>query len=206
MNKLDTIKAADRSIQIKGYHVEPLETIPQDLAIQLQRNARNGKVASTVLSGNGGIIRVINGKLDDTALDIPDKEGMKMPNDNNFDTLFQELKADMREREARTRDEINQREKRFEDTFKSYQQENKEREERFIQLVNEIKNDNRQFKDDIKKDIQNIREDINLTKQDISNLTKHNESLATTNKWSNITTIIGISAIAVAVIIGLLTM
>lgn len=41
---------------------------------------------------------------------------------------------------------------------------------------------------------------LNLTKQRVSNLIQYNESLATTNKWSNVATIIGISAIVVAVI------
>lgn len=129
--------------------------------------------------------------------------GEDMASDNNFGILFDELKKDMRERESRTREEISQREKRFEETLKAFQQDSKEREERIYQLINEIKSDNKDLKDEIKSEISLIRSDFTDAKQDISNLTRHNESLATTNKWSNIATIIGISAITVAIFIAL---
>src|SRR5690606_10257735 len=56
-------------------------------------------------------------------------ENMK---DETFDTLFKEIKDDMREREARTRKEIIEREQRFEKLILSHLEEAKERETRYF--------------------------------------------------------------------------
>ena len=138
--------------------------------------------------------KVFSGFMETAASDLGNRgDNMK---DDTLGILFDELKKDMREREARIHEEILQREKSFEETLKAYQQENKEREERIYQLIKEIQNDNKEFKNELKNE-------IHITKQEISNLTKHNQSLATTNKWANIATIIGIATISITVIIAL---
>ncbi|WP_018934543.1 hypothetical protein [Gracilibacillus lacisalsi] len=155
---------------------------------------------------------------DKIELDVDQKSSFEVGDNmenKNFDTFFKELKDDMRERESRTREEINAREERFERSLDKYHQENKEREERIHQLIteikddtkdfkNEIKEDNKEFKSDIKQEFQNLIQEFQQTQEIVSNLTKHNESIATTNKWSNIATIIGISAVVVASIIALI--
>lgn len=110
-----------------------------------------------------------------------------------------------RESEERLQKELRQRENRFEELSKMQYQDNKEREERYHNLAKEIKEENKDFKSDIKQDLQHIHDELSLTKNEISNLIKHNESLATTNKWSNIATIIGISTIVVSIIVALIT-
>jgi len=143
------------------------------------------------------------------------KEGDGMSNELN-ESLYKEIKDDMREREERTRREISEREERFNSSMERYHQDNKEREERYIDLAHEIKQDTKRFKSELKsellelkqyvKDSNNeLKEDFHDTQNTLSDLTKHNESLATTNKWSNIATIVGIGAIVVTVIIGLVT-
>lgn len=127
--------------------------------------------------------------------------------DGKMSDKYRELKEDLRESERRISSDIREREQRFEESLKRFYQDGREREERFYKLTEEIKHNNQILREDvrhevslIKKDLNIIREDLNVAKQEISNFTKHNESLATTNKWSNVATIIGISAIVITAI------
>lgn len=53
----------------------------------------------------------------------------------SFDTLFKEIKDDMREREVRTREEISEREKKFEKSLDRFAEDAKEREKRYMILL-----------------------------------------------------------------------
>lgn len=190
--------------------VEPSE-IPDDLYKQINDIRRNQKVAKKIIY-NEDLLNIENMSergsdssviFENNTTKNTSEEGDFMTNDN-FELLFKELKEDMREREGRTSREIKEREERFEQSMNKYHQDNKEREERIYQLIKDIQSDNKNYKDYIKSEITSLKDDFKNTKDTVSNLTKHNESIATTNKWSNITTIIGISAIVVTAIIALL--
>ncbi|MGN8647875.1 hypothetical protein ACTNEO_04970 [Gracilibacillus sp. HCP3S3_G5_1] len=209
------------NIEVNGAQVEHPSKIPDKLLEQLDNNMRNPKVANKMITNNSFILKNLvntmennDEPLDENELKSSFEVGDNMEN-QNFDTFFKELKDDMRERESRTREEINAREERFERSLDKYHQENKEREERIHQLIteikddtkdfkNEIKEDNKEFKSDMKQEFQNLKQDFQQTQEIISNLVKHNESIANTNKWSGIATIIGISAVVVASIVALI--
>lgn len=111
-----------------------LPPVPEHLKAQLKKHEYNSKVASRMIARNGDIINI---KDDHNVTAIHSRGGNregdeKMSPNDNFDTFFKELKEDMRERESRTREEIQNREKRFEDTLNKYHQENKEREDRIM--------------------------------------------------------------------------
>jgi|SRR5690625_1523533 len=197
-------------IEVEGALVEEPVKIPQSLMEQIDGNIQNPKVANRMIAGQGFLIGVNstteeNNYTKTKEYSFPFQVGDMMSNNENFDTLFKELKDDMRERESRTRGEISEREKRFERSLDKYHEENKEREERIFQVVTDIKNDNKEIKSEMKDEFNKLIGEFKKTQEIVSNLTKHNESIATTNKWSNVATIIGISAVVVAAIIALVT-
>lgn len=131
--------------------------------------------------------------------------GMRM-NNGSFDTLFQELKADMREREERSRREISEREERFKEQLSSYAQEASKREERFTSLIQEIKSDMRESEKRISENIFNSEQRINTTEkrlQDtVTNLENTMRNIKNHNLAVNIALFVGMLAIVITLIIA----
>lgn len=111
----------------------------------------------------------------------------------SIEIFYKEIKEDMREREARTREEIKEREKRFEGTLTQFYKDNKEREERLFSAIEKLENkltlDNQEMKSSLEKSEKNIDQSL-----------KHLESIKTTMFWGQVAFIIGISSIIVAFI------
>ncbi|MFB7159262.1 hypothetical protein [Lysinibacillus sp. NPDC056232] len=160
-------------------------------------------------------------------IEIKDKENVvkevsDMGNDS-FDTLFQELKTDMREREQRTREEINKREELFEKQLSSFTQATEKREDRIYALVEGIKNDFNQSEQRITSNIvaseQRIQEtesrinqnmadmkaDFTDIKQEVTKQVEHLNNMERQNFWGffavTATIFIGMLAIVITLII-----
>lgn len=103
-------------------------------------------------------------------------EAVNMDNNQFNATLFKELKDDLRERETRQRQEISEREARFEKQLTTFNNDAKEREERIIKSMSELENKLDQFNNSF-------------------------ESIKSQNFWGNIALFIGMLAIVITLII-----
>lgn len=133
------------------------------------------------------------------------KEGDSM--DESTNTLLNRLDKDMRDHKQEIRDrdasilsDARERELRYREEMKTQQElylkESKEREERLERMIMGISSDLKDVKRDIKEDMREIKSEMAQT-------TKHVQSMATTNKWGNVATIIALGGIVVAMIIAL---
>ncbi|MCM3037708.1 hypothetical protein M3579_17235 [Bacillus pumilus] len=100
--------------------------------------------------------------------------------------LFDEIKADMREREERTRNEIKEREERFEKQLSLMAAEAEKREERFI-------NDNKERE-------QRMMAKIDTLDNRIQENSKHTETMKNQNFWGNIAMFVGLVAIIITLL------
>lgn len=122
------------------------------------------------------------------------QEELPMTKDNNFELLFKELKDDMREREARTREEIIEREQRFESTLNKYHEENKEREQRIFAAIERLENRVTEETKEMKEALTNYENKINES-------INHLQSMKNTTFWGQVAFIISVAAIIVSFII-----
>ncbi|MGE1117769.1 hypothetical protein ACQJ0F_09235 [Bacillus altitudinis] len=109
-------------------------------------------------------------------------------NMSNSNHLFDEIKADMREREQRTRSEIKEREERFEKQMSQYAKEAEKREERFI-----MENKERE---------QRMMEKMDSLANQIQVNAKHTETMKSQNFWGNIAMFVGLVAIIITLFIN----
>ncbi|MBR0600989.1 hypothetical protein ACQCU3_00340 [Bacillus altitudinis] len=107
---------------------------------------------------------------------------------SNSNHLFDEIKADMREREQRTRSEIKEREERFEKQMSQFATEAEKREERFI-------NENKEREQRMLAKI----DDLSIQ---IRENAKHTEAMKTQNFWGNIAMFVGLVAIIITLFIN----
>ncbi|WP_370048839.1 hypothetical protein [Lysinibacillus sp. RC79] len=142
------------------------------------------------------------------------EEGDSMTNES-MNVLFNELKADMREREQRTKGEVIEREKRFEkqladfnhaaerreerfltqiDTFNK---ETKEREERLNRSIDEIKTSIITFQSVVNQSIQTSKEDIKTVANEIKDTSKHVQTLAITSIAALVAVTMSIAALVI---------
>ncbi|WP_211654287.1 hypothetical protein [Planococcus alpniumensis] len=112
-----------------------------------------------------------------------------MNNQNSTDTLFKELKIDMREREERSRKEISDREERYERQLERFAQESQQREERIRQETKERE--------------ERIEKMINGVNSKVEDHAKYFESIKTQNFWGNITVFVALVAILVTLMLAL---
>lgn len=136
------------------------------------------------------------------------EEKMSTSNNNNqFEMLFTELKTDMRERESRTRSEITEREHRFEKQLEKLSQEAKEREERYMKEASEREERILKALDQVEQrvnvNLSDIKESSTRSEERIDAISKHVQSIVTTNFWGRIATIIAILGISVASVISI---
>lgn len=138
---------------------------------------------------------------------------------NSFDTFFNELKTDMREREQRTRDEINHREERFEKQLNVYTQSVEKRDNEIKLLIQEMKSD---IKEEIIKSESRITQNVISSEKRIEatekRLTEAMEKLEKTtttyvtnietmknqNFWGNIAMFFGMLGVVAAVVIAMI--
>lgn len=110
---------------------------------------------------------------------------VKMSNSNH---LFDEIKADMREREQRTRSEIKDREERFEKQLIQFAKDAEKREERFI--------------NESKEREQRIMDKMDALSTQIQDNAKHTETMKSQNFWGNIAMFVGLVAIIITLFIN----
>ncbi|MDN7243966.1 hypothetical protein [Planococcus shenhongbingii] len=121
-----------------------------------------------------------------------------MENRNSMDTLFNELKTDMREREVRSRQEISEREKRFENQLESFAKTAEAREERFMA-------DNQEREARINDLIKTLDTKITGLDTKMDNHKNHIETMKNQNWWGNVGMFGALVAILIALIIALVT-
>lgn len=110
-------------------------------------------------------------------------------NEKSFELFFTELKADMREREERTRKEIADREERFEKQIEKIAMDAEKREER--------------LNDSFKEREERIVETMASLENKMSEHVKSMESMKWQNFWGMIAMFIGMLAIVVTLILAL---
>lgn len=108
---------------------------------------------------------------------------VKMSNSNH---LFDDLKAEMREREERTRSEIKEREERFEKQLTQFAKDAEKREERFI--------------NDSKEREQRIMDRFDDLATQMRDNSKHTETMKNQNFWGNIAMFVGLVAIIITLL------
>jgi len=203
MDEKRKISNTNKQIIVGGAEVQDIPHMDEDLEKQFEKDLQNSKVVG-ILSPDNANIHITthkestgsNSSINNITLD--QKNSSKGEGDvfmtNNDNLLFNELKADMRERESRTREEISGREKRFEDTIKKYHEENKDREARLFnaieKLENKISDENKEIKGAFEKSENRIDESV-----------KHLKSIQQTTYWGQIAFIVGIAAIIASFII-----
>lgn len=142
------------------------------------------------------------------------EEGDSMANEN-MNLLFNELKADMREREKRINTEIADREQRFEkqlndfnnsaerreerflNQLDTFNKDSKEREERINRSIDDIKTSISSFQSTVNQSIQSSRDDIKLVADEIKGTSKHVQTLAVTSIAALLTVAVSIAALVV---------
>lgn len=107
----------------------------------------------------------------------------------SFDTLFKEIKDDMREREKRSREEMIEREKRFEKVVLSHFEDAKEREMRYL--------------DDAREREERLTNISNNLKLEMNSAVQHVENMKKQNFWGNIALFVGMLAIVITLIVVL---
>lgn len=119
---------------------------------------------------------------------------------NRLDQDIRDHKQEMRDRETIILNDARERENRYREEIKAqnelFRLEAKEREERMEKMIQGITSEIKDFKSEISEDIKDVKSELQQSKQ-------HIQSMATTNKWGNVATIIALGGIVVAMIIAL---
>lgn len=187
-----------------------LDPTPSNLIVPpvyIDRIVEHNNNRDVIFTENGDTIEIKDNK-------IVVKEVSDMSNDS-FDTLFQELKTDMREREQRTREEINKREELFDKQLSSFTLAAERREERIHSLVEGIKNDISQSEQRItntvvaseqriqdtesriNQNMADLKSDFTDIKQEVTKQVEHLNNMERQNFW-------GFFAVTVAIFVGML--
>lgn len=117
----------------------------------------------------------------------PEDGDIQMSENNSMDTLFKELKIDLREREERSRREISEREERFEKQMDQYANESSEREKR--------------FREDMREREERIISSLDKIEHRMESHSENMESMKSQNFWGNIALFVGMLAIVITLLI-----
>lgn len=128
----------------------------------------------------------------------PSQEGGNAMNDDFFKILLKDMKDDAREREKRYHEEAKEREER-------YRKEDQERENRFTETTNTLKNEMGDLKHSVSNSLNRIEGKLERFEDKMDATNKHVQTMAMTNLWSGIATILAIASFAVTVIIFAVT-
>jgi len=196
----------------KNFTSKPNQKLPKEMSKMMESHIRN-QVDGFISGGySGKIIKSTN--TTEIRTSLQGHEGINEPdyvkkyvnkyvnketqgdehimndNNNSMDTLFNEVKLDMRERESRNRQEISDREKRFEEQLKQYNQDSVARENR--------------YREDVKDRDEKLSALVSRIEGKVESQQTKMESIQTQNFWGNIALFVGMLAIVITLIVVVL--
>ncbi|MEZ0482665.1 hypothetical protein [Planococcus sp. SSTMD024] len=191
-----TVTSTRGAIKWNFHHDKELEA-PQDL-LKLMEKHQESKIDGYIYGNNA--VKMKHPETENISSSIQsyfhrgndpvaNKGDETMNNHDSTDTLFKELKIDMREREERSRKEISDREERYERQLERFAQESQQREERIRQETKERE--------------ERIEKMINGVNSKVEDHAKYFESIKNQNFWGNITVFVALVAILVTLMLAL---
>lgn len=206
-----SITTSVKGIKVKGGTSEPeKETPPELLKVMDQFNYMkvdgfiHGETSAKIIKSEtekSTVYPQVNSEHLIVKKNVKDKgNDSNMDNRNSMDTLFNELKTDMRERESRTRQEVSDREERFEKQLERFAKESQEREERISQEAREREERIRQ---EAKEREERVEKLITRVSEKVDDHASYFETMKSQNFWGNIAMFAALVAILVALIIAL---
>lgn len=206
-----TITTSVKGITVIGGESTPLKDTPTELLDII--NEQNYAKVDGFIHGNTSA-RIIKDRVNKIEENRKNNEGnlfihkyvrekgndLIMENKNSMDTLFTELKTDMRERESRSRQEISDRESRFEKQLERFAKEAQDREERISQEAREREE---RIRREAKERDERVEKLITGISNKVDDHATYFETMKNQNFWGNVAVFGALVAILVALIIAL---
>lgn len=196
----ETFVSTTKGINIQNLTSEPNKELPEELSDVMKKSVKEkvdgfifGEYSAKIIKKDG--VPILNSdSYHNSSIDMhkyvkTNTQGDEhtMNNKDSMDTLFRELKADLREREERSRREISDREERFEKQMDRYTADATARENR--------------FREDFKEREERIANSLDNLEEKMVQYSNRIETMKSQNFWGNIALFVGMLAIVITLII-----